>query len=297
MSTATLEIGLHTDVPMADYLAIRAVSASALELLRRSPRQYRHALEHPPEPTPEILRGIALHMAVLEPERFAGRYVTVGQCEGVQKDGNRCGYQGSVWRDGRSYCRRHDPDPDAPVPVEILPAETMADIEGMRDAILSHPRARTLFEGRGGTEITGIYKDADTGILCKFRPDRLIERAGLLVDIKTTRDAAPWAFPGDAERRGYFRKLAFYRRGLRALGWPYQATAIVAVESSAPYDLICYLVDEAALDSAEQEVVRLLRRYRECEETDTWPGYQTGPDGFALLARPAWAKDYTDLEG
>lgn len=298
MSTATLpEIGLHAGVPMADYLAMDAVSASALEIFRRSPLQYRHAREHPPEPTPALVRGTALHMAVLEPERFAGAYVAIGQCEGTKKSGERCQYAGSVWRGGASYCGRHDPEPGAPLAVTVLPAADMADVLGMRDAILGHPRASTLFEGRGGVEITGAFEDPDTGVLCKFRPDRLVERAGMLVDLKTTRDAAPWAFPGDAERLGYFRKLAFYRRGLRALGWPYQATAIVAVESHAPYDLICYLVDETALDSAEREVVRLLRQYRQCHETDTWPGYQTGEDGFATLARPGWAKDYTESEG
>lgn len=298
MSTATLpEIGLHAGVPMADYLAMDAVSASALEIFRRSPLQYRHAKANPPEPTPALVRGTALHMAVLEPERFAGAYVTIGQCEGTKKNGERCQYAGSVWRGGASYCGRHDPAPDAPMAVTVLPEADMRDVEGMRDAILGHPRASTLFEGKGGVEITGVFEDPETGVLCRFRPDRLVERAGMLVDIKTTRDAAPWAFPGDAERRGYFRKLAFYRRGLRALGWPYQATAIVAVESHAPYDLICYLIDETALDSAEREVVRLLRQYRQCHETDTWPGYQTGEDGFATLARPGWAKDYTESEG
>lgn len=298
MSTATLpEIGMHTGVPMADYLAMDAVSASALEIFRRSPLQYRHAREHPPEPTPEIERGIALHMAILEPDRFATHYVTLDTCEGVKKDGTRCTYAGSVWRDGRSYCGVHDPARGEPVPVKVLPAEMMQDVLGMRDAILAHPRARTLFAGRGGSEVTALFEDPEARVLCKFRPDRLVERAGMLIDLKTTRDAAPWAFPGDAERRGYFRKLAFYRRGLRALGWPYQATAIVAVESHAPYDLICYLIDETALDSAEREVVRLLRQYRQCHETDTWPGYQTGEDGFATLVRPGWAKDYTESEG
>lgn len=292
MTTTTLpEIGLHEGVPMADYLAMPGVSASALEVFRRSPLQYRHARENPPESTPALERGTALHMAVLEPGDFAGHYVTLGQCEGVKKNGERCQCAGSVYRLGSSYCGTHDPDRGSPPDpdIHVLGADDMAAVLGMRDAILAHPRARTLVEGAGGAELTGIFEDPETGVLCRIRPDRLVERAGMLVDLKTTRDAAPWAFPGDAERRGYFRKLAFYRRGLRALGWPYQASAVIAVESAAPHDLICYLADEAGLDAADREVTRLLRQFAHCTETDTWPGYQAAHDGFATLERPAWA--------
>lgn len=299
MSTATaieLGIGLHWAVPMAAYLALDAMSASRLEKVRRSPLQYRHSLQEDDTTSDALERGTALHMALLEPEYFEGHYVVLGQCDGVKKDGDRCSYQGLVYRGGGSYCKTHDPmkgvDPDPEI-VTLKEPDYQA-VLGMRDAVLAHPRARTLFEGRGGPEITGVWEDQETGVLCKVRPDRLVERAGMHVAVKSTRDAAPWAFPRDAENRGYFRSLALYRRGLRALGWPYQATAVLAVESTAPFDLVCYLPDEAELDGADREVTRLLRQYRTCLETDTWPGYQAAEDGFMTLRRPAWAKETND---
>src|SRR5690606_16780150 len=133
--------------------------------------------------------------------------------------------------------------------------------------------------------------DPETGLRCKTRPDRLIERAQMLVDLKSTRDAREHPFARDAEQRAYWLKLALYRRALRAVDWPYQQAAIVAVESEPPYDLIPYLIQEGDVDSADREVSRLLRVYRECVDTDTWPGYATE---FAELRRPAWATN--DLE-
>lgn len=288
--TSLPSVGLHKGVPMDDYLGLsEAVSASGLEMIRRSPMQYRHDQQHPTESTPAMERGTALHMAVLEPDLFADSYVTLDRCEGQTQSGSRCRYSGAVYRLGSSFCRTHDPDKGAPMDVSVLKADDMADVQGMAASIHSHPRARSILEGGGGTELTGVFEDPETGVLCRFRPDRLVDRAGLLVDVKTTRDAAPWAFPADAERRGYFRKLAFYRRGLQALGWKYQGAAVIAVESTAPYDLICYLVDEGDLDTADREVSRLLRIYADCMESDDWPGYQTAEDGFATLERPAWA--------
>jgi hypothetical protein len=142
-----------------------------------------------------------------------------------------------------------------------------------------------------------VFDDPNTGVRCKIRPDRLIERAGMLVDIKSCRDAAEWAFPRQAENLGYFRKLALYRRGLRAHGWPIQEIAVLAIESEAPYDLAPYLVDPNDIDATDDEVSRLLRLFVTCKETNRWPGYAASEDGFLVLRRPAWAQNGEQRNG
>ena len=289
---APLEPGLYPDVPMAGYLALPFMSASRLEHLRRSPLQYRHSLTTEEEPTAALDRGTALHLAVLEPQLFEGHYVVLGQCEGRKKDLERCSYQGSVYRDGRSFCKTHDPDKGAdPDPdIEVLPEKDYNAVLGMRDAIRAHGRARSLFEGRGQFETTIIFDDPETHVRCKMRPDRLVDRAGMLIDIKSSRDASPLAFPGLAEKLDYFRKLALYRRGLLAIRWPLKDIAVLAIEPEAPFDLAPYLVEDLRdLDSADTEISRLLRLYCMCKESDSWPGYASSEDGFLMLRRPLWA--------
>lgn len=282
--------GIHTGLSMEDYLALPYMSASRLEILRRSPKQLQHALGEPPKSSPALERGTALHLAVLEPLTFDGHYVALGQCEGTKKDGDRCTYQGSYYRDGQSFCKTHDPAKGEPMDPEIhvLAADELDRVHGMRDAILAHRRAASLFEGNGLFEATVIFDDPETGVRCKVRPDRLVERAGMLVDLKTTRDATHHFFAGDAERRGYFRKLALYRRALRTVGWPYGMAAVLAVESEAPHDLIPYLAQESDLDAADTELSRLLEVYRRCAAEDVWPGYT---EEFRTLFRPSWGKD------
>ena len=288
MTTATLRSGWTRDLALADYLAIPAMSASLLEEFRRSAEHYQHALRVPRIPTPALGRGTALHLAILEPDVFEGRYVTLGRCEGSKKDGERCAYRGSVYRDGQSFCKSHDPaSGEAPDPaIAVLPEPDYASVLGMRDAILRHPRARSLFEGRGELEVTGIFEDPETGVLCKVRPDRLVERANLSVNLKSTRDASPWVFGSDAARRGYHRREAFYRRGLAALGRECTASALVTVESVPPYSVACYLIDEDHLRVADTEVTRLLEHFKYCEAADYWPGYG---DEFLTLRLPGWA--------
>jgi hypothetical protein len=298
MSTAELlipgmEPGVYRDMPMADYLALPHMSASGLEKLDRSPLQYRHALTEPEKRTDALDTGTALHMAVLEPLLFRAHYVVAEPCMAVLGSGNRKGERCGA---GASYlhrvdgwlCGKHIGGKTAGLDdaIEILPADTYAAVTGMRDAIMEHPRARTLFQGKGEFETTIVFDDSVSGVRCKVRPDRLVARAGMNVDIKTTRDASVHAFTRQAENLGYFRKLALYRRALRAIGWPYTDTAVVAVESKAPHDLICYLLDEKSLDSADHEIDRLLALYVECMKSGEWPGYATE---FQTLERPAWA--------
>lgn len=285
-----LGTGLHPEIPMDEYIALPYMSASRLEKLRRSPLQYLHSLTQPVERRAVLEKGTALHLAVLEPQLFEGHYVILGQCEGITKKGDRCSNGGSIYRHQRSFCGIHDPMKGQPIDetIEVISQADYDAVLGMREAILGHPRARSLFVGRGEFEATVIFDDPTTGVRCKCRPDRLIERAGMLVDIKTTFNAAPYAFPRQAENLGYFRKLAFYRTALLSIGWPHKETAVLAIESAAPHDLVCYLLDAADLDSADAEVTRLMNLFKQCMESGEFPGYA---DEFAILQRPAWAKD------
>jgi hypothetical protein len=295
MSTkTTLGPGIHRDVSMATYLSLPFMSASRLEALRRSPRWYRHQLTAPQKTSDALERGTALHLFMLEPALYESEYVIAEPCRVPLKTGDRkgekCGKPGLFQlRDMGWACGTHVKGFGSSIETggpEAISPELDAQVRGMAAAIKEHGRARTLFEGRGEFEVTIVFEDPETGVMVRIRPDRLIERAGMYVALKTTRDATEYAFPADAERRGYFRSLALYRRGLRAAGWPYSTTAVLAVESEPPYDPVPYLVEESDLDSADAEITRLLRRFKDCEADNCWPGHASE---FLMLRRPRWA--------
>jgi hypothetical protein len=292
------EPGIYPDMQMDEYLALPLMSASGIENIRKSPKQYLHAKTTPKKRTSALERGTGLHLAVLEPVLFDSQFVVSGPCDELLKSGARkgepCGVNGSYLHERLGWlCGTHvkGAGPGIRSDIEIISVQTHADVIGMRDAIRAHKRAASLFEGAGSFETTIVFDDPDTGVRCKIRPDRLVKRAGMNVDIKTTVCAQEWAFSSQAEKLGYFRKLALYRRGLRAVGWPYKETAVLAIESAAPYDLVPYLLDEKDLDSADIEVTRALREYKTCEELGVFPGYT---EEFKMLSRPKWASAQED---
>lgn len=272
--------GWYKDIPMADYLAIDAMSSSGIELFRRSPLHFKVRPED--KETPAKKEGTALHLALLEPEKFKGRYISVGRCEATKSDRTRCTYNGSVIRleagKAHSYCGTHDPFKGrVEEGIEIMPAEALDRIEGMRQAVLAHPDARQFFVGRGASELVGVWKDPATGVLCKIRLDRQIDRADFIhADLKSTADASEDAFRRTAGRLGYHRKCSWYRRGMAELGKPATSSVLIAVESPKPHGCATYILDEVQLKKVGQAIDGLLYRYAECLETGNFPGYDTG---------------------
>jgi len=276
----TLAPGWYEGMSMADYLAIQAMSASGIELIRRSPAHFIDAQRNPKDETPAMKEGTALHLALLEPHLFVDRYISLGRCEAIKKtDNQRCSNQGSIYRDGCSFCGTHDPFKGEPMDagIEVMSAEALTRIEGMRASVMAHPDASQFFRGKGCSELVGVWIDRATGVLCKIRLDRKIDRAEHIhADIKTTNDASLKAFTRRVGQLGYHRKAAWYRRGMAELDRPANASVLIAVENPRPHGCVTYLLDETDIKVAGQEIDGCLATYRECLDTGKWSGYTTG---------------------
>lgn len=327
MDPPGVETGWRHGLSMEEYAAIPAMSASGLEDLRVSPAHFLHRRRNPRPRTPAMALGSALHMALLEPLLFETRYVALGRCEALKKDGSQCTNGANRLRafdDGltagwtitgptgplSAFCGVHDPAKDietlSPEGVELVGQGDLDRINGMCAAVLRHPEARQWFRGKGRSEVTGVWVDEASGVPCKIRVDREIERASWIhMDLKTTSDASPDAFTRSAGRLGYHRRAAWYRRGLAALGREVTASVLVAVESEARVDYgqgpehgcVAYLLDEGNLTACAPEIDRLLAIYAGCERDGRWPGY---PEMLQPLTVKPWdlpaAPDIIDEE-
>jgi hypothetical protein len=170
--------------------------------------------------------------------------------------------------------------------IEVMPAEALTRIEGMRKAVLDHPNAGGFFRGKGRSEVVGIWRDRATGVLCKIRLDREIDRAAWIhADVKTCADASVKIFPRHAARMGYVHRSAWYRRGLEALGRPATASVLIAVERTKPHGVQPFLLNERDLGVIGGTIDAQLHQFAECLQRDVWPGY---PDGLRELSLPPW---------
>lgn len=236
------------------YEQIDAVNWTTLREMRRSPRHYLYRCLNPAEETAPMRLGRAVHMAVLEPERFAADYVVF--------DGAR--RAGKAWEAFEFEAERAGK--------EILKASEHAECCAIAAAVRAHPlAAKYLAQGRG--EQTIVWRDEETGLWLKGRLDWLCDVPGdaALVDLKTTAELDAYRLAAGVARLGHHIQLALYMRGLRALGLVIPAK-LIAVESEAPYDVAVFSIEGDTLTAGDEEAGRLLRRVAECRESGEWPG-------------------------
>lgn len=280
--------GVYPDIPPDTYHAWAAASNSQLSRLLQSPAHLKAYREGEQKDTPARKLGRAIHTAVLEPDLFPDRYVVPGQCEATKRDGHRCGNDGLFlhahigWVCG-VHARGKDDEMEA-VERETLGTEEWKTCVGVRDQAHSHSLARALLTGEGSAELSVLWEDRATGVLCKSRWDRHTPdiEGGSIVDLKSAGDGSLLAFEKSLFRFGYHRQAAFYLRGAKARRLPARHFSIIAFEKDPPYAVAVYRISDAVVDGVEDhrgpqdvegQLTALLRLYALCEATGEWPGY------------------------
>jgi exodeoxyribonuclease VIII len=284
-----LEPGVHEAVSDAHYFALPYCSNSRLSLMRRSPAHLKADIEQPSEGTDAMRLGTAIHAAVLEPELFARRYSLAGSCCAELKSGPRkgqpCGNTGTACHDGEWYCGQHKQD-GAPDSVIALNMNDWNACVGIRASLLAHPKLSKLVDAEGRSELTVVWDDPETGVRCKARVDRLIEKFGIVLDLKKTLDARADAFERKIFEFGYYRQLGLYQDGLAAHGIEIKHLVIAALESERPYAVAGYRLSDGAADAGREELRKLLNKYAACQAENNWPAY---PNDITELSLPSWA--------
>lgn len=257
----------------AAYDAIGAVRFSTLKELRKSPLHYQHRLRNAKADASFLALGRATHTAVLEPDRFAldMAVYTESKSKGEGARKNWQAFQAANL--GRT----------------VLSADEYSTCCAMRDAARAHPGAGPYL-AHGTAEQTITWIDEPSGLRCKARLDWVSTSRPAIVDLKTARDVTPRRFASAAAGLLYHAQMAFYCMGWRAVTGADLAPVLIAVESEAPHDVVCYRLDEEAQDEGRVIVRDLLDELAERQRTGCWPGVDRGVE--QILSLPRWALPY-----
>lgn len=265
----TPEPGLYADVPMLTYHGWEGASQSRLKVIRdKSPAHLRWQMDHPEEPTGPQRIGAAVHTAVLEPHLFAETYAR-------GPEGNK-----TLKAVKAAWAALEAEDPSK---VILKPAEWDLCM-ALRRKIEGHRIAARLLDGQ--PERSAIWEDEDTGAMCRGRFDLISDRAPVIVDLKTTRDASRKSFGRDLFQFGYYLQAAHYLAGAKALDIDAQQFVIVAIEKEPPHEVAIYDVDAGLIELARDELKPLLAVYAACERSGIWPGYAPKVQTIDI---PMWA--------
>jgi exodeoxyribonuclease VIII len=232
--------------------------------------------------------GTALHTAILEPERFAGRYVR-GAAGNLSRKGPR---------DENLAIKAENPDK------QLIRDADWPRIAAMRDAVWRHPRAAEVLSGEGLNELAYLWADPATGLACKAKVDRLGgSREGwpVVADYKTFGERGgkltTHAVESVIKDRSYHIQGAHYLNGLNVLE-PFQRRyALLLQEKEPPYAVRFVELDFASLELGKRQIARWLAQLKKCQDSHEWPGW--GED-FDAMGVPHWAytqEEEEDAEG
>ena len=261
--------GVYQGLSNKDYHGGVGVSRSMLLKLDRS-------IDHMVEATKKkqtsaaMIKGSALHDSILLPELFEVHYIVAPKFDGRTNDGKAAKAQFISDSEGK----------------EMLSADDMADVLAMRDAVLAHPIASQLLTD-GSPEESFYWNDAETGELLKCRTDYR-RNDGVMVDLKSCRDATPKEFSRSLFNFGYHVQAAMYLEGASiCTGQEYSNFVFIAVESVAPYSVAVYDLDAAAIQRGHEKYRELVLKYADWKAGNIgWTGY---PLEITTITLPAWA--------
>lgn len=303
--------GMFLNVPNEQYHAGPGVSKSQLDHLHNAPALLEWSRNAPrdEEARAAVDIGDALHALLLEPDRFESEYVTdfvppegalvtIDQIKAAM-DERGIGYTSKDTK-GTLVNKLLDIDPDAPVLDRlretwaeevrgrtILSAAECRKLHLMHASVMAHPFARALIEAPGPVEASIYWNDPDTGLLCRCRPDKLPELAGLriVLDVKTTADMDQFA--ASVEDYRYHVQDSFYSEGyLQHFGVAPDAFVFLVVSTSRDagrYPVRCFALPAEDKLAGHSAMRADLATYAECQRTGVWPGIET-------ITRPSWAR-------
>jgi len=265
MKHLPIEPGIYLDVPEAVYhhndTEEDFLSSSKVKKIMKCPAICRNYLDTENNPSDAMLMGTAVHAKVLQPTRF-DELVAVAPFDATpRKKADKEDYEDFLaLNQGKAILRpwtaTHDLD----------------SLDAMVENVNADPDAVRLLAG--DKEVTVVW--VENGVLCKARIDSLL--VDNIVDLKTTRDAAPGVFRRQAHMLGYHIQGAFYRRGLRAVMGDEapKRFSFVCVENSPPHLVQCFEIHDEELARADAIIDQAFERWAVCKETGEWPGYGGG---------------------
>lgn len=167
-------------------------------------------------------------------------------------------------------------------------------IEAMATALRRHPIASALLDPDSGTaEQTLVWRDAETGVMCRALVDFLRHHPGdggrlVVPDYKTSHEVDPESISKAIASYAYHGQGAWYADGAEQLGLSSEQPAFVLIfqRKTAPHLVVCAQVPADDIGRGHERNRAARHLYRRCVDTDTWPGY--ADDRVIATPLPTW---------
>ena len=275
------EPGIYYDIPFNDYKAWPAVNNSSLNATMKSARHYQYEQTAARHDTPALKTGRLTHCVHLTPEVFAKEYAVIPVDEIEKAVLSASGEKPKNIKATKAYkqlvaefLKEHEGK-------EVVSQDDLDVAQAISHAVKSHKLGSEMLMGK--SEVSIVWEDPLTGLVCKARADIFSPSGGYLSDLKTTKDAS--RFEVSMANFHYDRQAAFYMDGFNSFGFGIDSFNFVAVETLPPYGVRAAPTQLVTIANGRAKYRAALKAISACRKTQRWPGYSS-PKSWEL---PAWA--------
>ena len=244
----------------SEYNQAEGIRRSDLWRMHESPEKFKWFLEHPPEPTPALIFGTAVHKLLLEPDEFNDEFAGAPNVDRRTKA-------------GKEEWERFLSESSGKTAISFDDLDTAS---GMVAKAMTVPFVRTMLD-HGKTEQAFFWVDDDTELLCKVRIDILSEIEGKVVitDYKTTANAKTDIFNQSIFRHGYHLQAYMYSEAvMKNLKLSYRPDFyFLAQEKQRPYSVNLIQVSEDVMMAGMDCFRELIGTLALCKKNGYFYGY------------------------
>jgi len=259
-------IGGPHDVPEQSYRSDGGLNISALKNMRDCAAKAKWHLDNPKQPTPDMLAGTALHMAILEPERYERTYAPKPDIKATTKAGKAAVLEAKSG--GKELLARLDYDGFREMAERIRGSAFYAK-----------------FLSNAVTEASWFYEH-HSGRRLKARTDIWLPDLNLIVDVKSVNNLNALKFYRSAKDYGYDAQAAYYCDVVAGVtGQPVQGFIFLVVERGEDRGIRAFMAGPRLIDRGRKLYKNWLSQWLYCEATGVWPGHA---EQLETLEIPAW---------
>lgn len=244
-----METGIHHGLSIEDYHRDRTIiSSTGLKEVKRSTRNFVYYVLNGTKQRPAFDFGNAFELAVMDKVNGTKHFeneVAIMPTEKWREDAlaEKPDLKNpALSKSYQSAKREFEQDAFGKyVITDVGDLESKEALDEMVDSCVGNETIARLLKGTD-YQVSLVWKDDETGLLCKTRPDVCKAKKNVLVDIKTCKDASPEGFARDAANLDYPLQAVMQIEGARKTGliddidfyyW-------LAVEKTPPYNVALY---------------------------------------------------------
>jgi len=292
--------GMYSQIPLALYHGQEicdgpSISSSGLRQLnpqRGSPAHfYARWSGNPDRVEPEtekkeFVLGRAVHHLLLGEPHFAKLF--------VQQPAEYPGQHGVLkpWSNNAHYCQRWNAE-QAKLGRSILDPKQIGQIRAIAKSVGSHPFANDILHGL--IERSLFWKDKETGVWLKIRPDAIPTDSADFADLKSTTSVVYSSLAKSINEFGYYQQAALVREGCKiVLGMDMQTFTFVFVEKAPPFAVRDIRLEAEDMDRGQRMNRACIRTFAKCLKDKRWPAPGYGNEGNERVGLSGAAREAID---